>query len=72
MIVSLFLAGYEYDLVDATGKFPKQLPIPDINDLQRVSNSNIFGVFDESDLIPGEPYGRTLLFTVQEGCRLKA
>ncbi|KAF9477689.1 cytochrome P450 [Pholiota conissans] len=37
MIVSLFLAGYEYELVDAKGNYPKQLPIPDINDLQRAS-----------------------------------
>ncbi|PPQ64794.1 hypothetical protein CVT26_002626 [Gymnopilus dilepis] len=37
MIVSLFLAGFEYDLVDAKGNPPKQLPVPNINDLQRAS-----------------------------------
>lgn len=37
MIVALFLAGYEYELVDKAGKPPKSLPIPDENDLQRVS-----------------------------------
>ncbi|KAF7968863.1 hypothetical protein HWV62_29186 [Athelia sp. TMB] len=37
MIVALFLAGYEYELVDKAGKPPKSLPIPDENDLQRAS-----------------------------------
>jgi hypothetical protein len=72
MIVSLFLAGYEYELVDATGKYPKQVPIPDVNDLQRVSTSHIIRVYNESDLNSGEPHGRAMLFTIQEGCRLKA
>ncbi|KII87907.1 hypothetical protein PLICRDRAFT_42425 [Plicaturopsis crispa FD-325 SS-3] len=35
MILALFLAGYEYDLVDESGKFPKTLPQPNRNDLQQ-------------------------------------
>ena len=33
-IVAMFLMRYEYELVDASGKFPKSLPVPDRNDPQ--------------------------------------
>ncbi|EIN08261.1 cytochrome P450 [Punctularia strigosozonata HHB-11173 SS5] len=33
LIVALFLAGYEYELVDAAGKFPDPFPQPDRNDI---------------------------------------
>ena len=36
MIVALFAAGYEYDLVDSLGMFPKSLPNPDFNDIHQV------------------------------------
>ncbi|KAF4611869.1 hypothetical protein D9613_003960 [Agrocybe pediades] len=32
LVLSLFLLGYEYTLVDKSGKFPKTLPRPDRND----------------------------------------
>ncbi|KAF8069204.1 cytochrome P450 [Lyophyllum atratum] len=35
IIVALFLAGYEYDVVDSAGNFPKRLPKPDYNDIQQ-------------------------------------
>ncbi|KAF5378786.1 hypothetical protein D9615_006939 [Tricholomella constricta] len=35
IIVALFLAGYEYDVVDSAGNFPKSLPKPDYNDIQQ-------------------------------------
>lgn len=35
MILALFLLGYEYELVDKTGNYPKSLPVPDRNDLQQ-------------------------------------
>jgi len=35
IIVALFLAGYDYDVVDAAGNFPKRLPTPDYNDIQQ-------------------------------------
>lgn len=36
IIVALFVAGYEYDVVDSAGNFPKSLPKPDYNDIQQV------------------------------------
>lgn len=35
MILALFLLGYEYELVDKSGRFPKELPKPDRNDIQQ-------------------------------------
>ncbi|GLB42444.1 putative cytochrome P450 [Lyophyllum shimeji] len=35
IIVALFLAGYEFDVVDAAGRFPERLPTPDYNDIQQ-------------------------------------
>ena len=35
MILALFLLGYDYELVDGKGNFPKELPKPDKNDLQQ-------------------------------------
>ena len=32
-ISAMFLVGYEFDLVDADGKFPKSLPVPNRNDI---------------------------------------
>ncbi|KDQ52157.1 hypothetical protein JAAARDRAFT_40504 [Jaapia argillacea MUCL 33604] len=37
MIIAMFLAGYEYQLVDGSGRFPKPFPKPNRNDLQQVS-----------------------------------
>lgn len=34
--IALFLSKFDYDLVDASGKFPKALPQPDRNDIQNV------------------------------------
>jgi hypothetical protein len=36
MITALFLSGYEYKLVDASGKPPKQFPQPNRNDMHQV------------------------------------
>ena len=36
LILALFLARYEYDLVDEDGKFPDPLPVPDRNDTRQV------------------------------------
>lgn len=35
IIVALFLAGYEYDIVNENGNFPDSLPRPDYNDIQQ-------------------------------------
>ncbi|KAH9478207.1 Cytochrome P450 monooxygenase [Psilocybe cubensis] len=35
LILALILLGYEYELVDGSGKYPKQLPTPDRNDIQQ-------------------------------------
>ncbi|RDB26903.1 Sterol 14-demethylase [Hypsizygus marmoreus] len=35
IIVALFIAGYEYDVVDSKGNFPERLPKPDYNDIQQ-------------------------------------
>lgn len=36
LILALMLLGYEYELVDGSGKYPKVLPQPDRNDLHMV------------------------------------
>lgn len=36
MLLAFFLLGYEYELVDAQGRFPNPLPKPDRNDIQQV------------------------------------
>ncbi|KAF9457598.1 cytochrome P450 [Collybia nuda] len=35
IVVALFIVGYEYDLVDSSGKHSKSLPKPDYNDIQQ-------------------------------------
>ncbi|KAF9457599.1 cytochrome P450 [Collybia nuda] len=35
IIVALFVAAYEYDLVDSAGKYPASLPKPNYNDIQQ-------------------------------------
>ena len=36
LITAVFLARYEYDLVDKDGKFPNPLPVPDRNNIHNV------------------------------------
>ena len=36
LILALMLLGYEYELVDDSGKYPEVLPQPDRNDLHMV------------------------------------
>ena len=36
LILAIFLAGYEFDLVDKDGKFPDPLPVPDRNNVHQV------------------------------------
>ncbi|KAF8238323.1 cytochrome P450 [Tricholoma matsutake] len=35
VIVALFVAGYEFDIVDSSGQFPKSLPRPNHNDIHQ-------------------------------------
>jgi sterol 14-demethylase len=42
IVVALFVAGYEYDLVDSTGSFPESPPIPDYNNIIQVRSTVIF------------------------------
>jgi hypothetical protein len=39
LILTMMLLGYEYELVDGNGNYPKELPSQDRNDLTQVSNS---------------------------------
>ena len=36
VIIALFLAGYEYDVVDSEGKLTEHVSEPDYNDMHRV------------------------------------
>jgi cytochrome P450 len=36
IIVALFVAGYEFDIVDSFGNFPKSTPNPNFNDIHQV------------------------------------
>lgn len=36
VVLVLLLVGYDYELVDASGQYPKSLPQPDRNDIQQV------------------------------------
>lgn len=35
IIVAMFVAGYEFDIVDSQGKFPKAVPNPNFNDIHQ-------------------------------------
>ncbi|KAF9557039.1 cytochrome P450 [Agrocybe pediades] len=35
LVLALILLGFEYELVDGAGKYPKTLPVPDKNDIQQ-------------------------------------
>ena len=37
LVLALMLLGYEYELVDSSGKYPASFPQPDRNDIQQVS-----------------------------------
>lgn len=36
LVMAIILLGYDYELVDASGKYPTKLPVPDRNDTQQV------------------------------------
>ena len=38
LVLALMLLGYEYELVDGSGKYPTPFPQPDRNDIQQVSS----------------------------------
>ena len=37
LVLTIMLLGYEYELVDGNGNYPKELPSQDRNDLTQVS-----------------------------------
>lgn len=60
LILALFLLGYEYELVDGKGNYPKALPDQDRNDLLQVSALCIPGFSNLSSCLVAT-YGRTML-----------
>jgi hypothetical protein len=42
VIVALFVAGYDFDIVDSFGEFPKALPRPNHNDIHQVRVPHFF------------------------------
>lgn len=42
LVLALMLLGYEYKLVDGSGKYPASFPQPDRNDIQQVSSLFFF------------------------------
>ena len=41
VIIAMFLVGYEYELVDGSGNFLKELPLQDRNDIQQVRSASM-------------------------------
>ena len=39
LVLAMMLLGYEYELVDGNGNYPKELPSQDRNDITQVSSS---------------------------------
>ena len=39
LILTMMLLGYDYELVDGNGNYPKELPSQDRNDLLQVSST---------------------------------
>jgi len=39
IVLALILLGYEYELVDGSGKYPVSLPVPDRNGGQQVGSA---------------------------------
>ena len=37
----MFLLGYEYELVDSSGDFPKELPLQGQNDIKQVRSASM-------------------------------
>lgn len=44
MVLVLLLVGYDYELVDSKGVYPKSLPEPDRNDTHQVCSLNFFSI----------------------------
>ena len=41
VIIAMFLVGYEYELVDGSGNFLKELALQDRNDIQQVRSASM-------------------------------
>ena len=46
LILAMILLGYEYELVDGKGNYPKRVPDQDRNDFQKVSPPVLFQSLD--------------------------
>ena len=72
LVSAVFLARYEFELVDEGGKFPDPLPVPDRNDTHRVSTGLRRAVFmDAHPYLPSwieSSSWRFILLQLQEGC----
>jgi sterol 14-demethylase len=42
MITAMFIAGYDFTLVNGKDKFPEKFPVPDRNDIQQVRAAFVF------------------------------
>ena len=42
LILALMLLGYDYELVNKSGKYPDALPERDLNDISMVSSGHLF------------------------------
>ena len=66
----MFLVGYEYELVDSSGNFPKELPLQDRNDIQQVRRAPMIFLRGLTFQLV-EATGRPLLSEIQAGGRLE-
>jgi len=57
LILALMLLGYDYELVNESGKYPDTLPEPDRNDIIKVSSDLLF-IWEPPTLMPSNRRGR--------------
>jgi len=72
IVIALFLAGYEFNIVDAAGNPAKEFPRVDRNDFQQVLIIRVLYKcsFLTDNLATGKTFGRPVFHPIQEGCWL--
>jgi Cytochrome P450 len=69
LILAMMLLGYEYELVDGNGNYPKAIPDQDRNDLLQVSSPVHVKAYDlmiyHLSFCLVAPYRRTVLSEIQ-------
>jgi hypothetical protein len=61
VVLAMFLVGFEYELVDSSGNFPKELPLQDRNDIQQVRSAPMIFLRDLRGISTSRGHSVTLV-----------